>query len=159
MGLRTIPIDLSLIRQAASIEHEFGPAALVELVRVARFLERAFYVPGSLARTASGIAFDLANPPLRTGAFKWARLLVDGTALPAEHCRVRSDRESTAQRFADLSETGPLVWPTGRPAYFEADGVRAGKGLHLVRLELRSVAIPPLVWIEFSDRVRREAVR
>jgi hypothetical protein len=153
MGLRTIPIDFSLIRQAASIDHEFGASALLELARVGRFLERAFYDPGSLVRTPSGIAFDLANPPLRVGAFKWARLLVDGTAVPAEHCRVRPEGAEAAQRFADLSGERPLIWPTGRSARFEADLLPRPRRPTL-RLELRSVAIPPLVWIELADRVR-----
>ncbi|HEV2166032.1 MAG TPA: hypothetical protein VGS23_03500 [Thermoplasmata archaeon] len=153
MGLREIALDFSLLRQGLSIEHEFGPAALEELARVGRFLEHAFYEPGSLVRTPTGVSFVLLNPPLRLGAFRSARLLFDKTPVPAERCAFDLEGGSGPRRFSELGPDRPLVHPPGRRMRYDLEIARPGRGRHEVRLELQSVAIPPLVWIEIFDSV------
>ncbi len=154
MSLRAIPLDLSLLRQALSIEHEFGTASLLELGRVALFLERAFYAEGSLVRTPTGIAFTLVNPPLRIGAFRGARLLLDGAEVAPTGCRVRVEGAPTALPFSAIDREHPLLLSPGKALHLEADLPPPAPGRHVVRLELRSSAIPPLVWIEVHDEIR-----
>jgi hypothetical protein len=154
MGLREIALDFSLLRQGLSIEHEFGPAALAELVRVARFLEQAFYEPASLVRTERGVAFTLLNPPLRVGAFGTARLLFDGVPLPRERCSFLPSGLEVSRRFSEVDRARPLILSPGRSVRFEMELEPPKPGRHEVRLELKSIAIPPLVWIEIYDTVR-----
>ncbi len=153
MSLRGIPLDLSLLRQAVTIDHEFGAASLLELARVARFLEHAFYERRSLVRTPYGIAFTLTNPPLRLGAFKALRLFVDGTLVPAERSRVRAAGAEPV-RFSDIDSAHPFRLTLGQSMRLEAELLPVGPGTHVLRLELQSAAIPPLVWIEIHDSVR-----
>jgi hypothetical protein len=154
MGLREIALDFSLLRQGLTIEHEFGPAALAELVRVGRFLEHAFYEAGSLRETDRGIVFALVNPPLRLGAFRALRLLVDGHPVPPERCAWSEEGNPVQRRFSEIDPLHPIVLAPGRPIRFEVEVDRPRPGRHVLRLEFQSVAIPPLVWIEIYDSVR-----
>ncbi len=154
MGLREIALDFSLLRQGLSIEHEFGPSALAELVRVGRFLEHAFYEAGSLRETEHGIEFGLVNPPLRMGAFRSVRLLVDGQPVAPGRCAWSEPESPVRRRFSEIDPLHPIVLVPGRPIRFGAEIDRPGPGRHVLRLEFQSVAIPPLVWIEIYDSVR-----
>lgn len=154
MGLREIALDFSLLRQGLSIEHEFGAAALAELVRVGRFLEGAFYRPGSLVARGRDVSFVLLNPPLRVGAFRAARLLFDGTPVPASQCRFGPEGEEASRRFSELDDLHPMVLLPGRPVHFHMEIDPPPSGRHEVRLELSSLVIPPRVWIEIFDSVR-----
>ena len=134
---------------------EFGSHSLEALLWVAETVESGVYRPGSLRRTSSGIAFVLDNPPLRAGAFAAARLLVDGTAVAPEMVRCRAMGSVSWQRFAELSTATPLELRPGMPTEVEAAVIPSRPDERIaVRLELTSLAIPPLVWFEFSDLAR-----
>ncbi|MCI4357604.1 MAG: hypothetical protein L3J95_04460 [Thermoplasmata archaeon] len=154
MGLREIALDFSLLRQGLSIEHEFGAAAFAELVRVGRFLEHAFYESGSLCRTERGVTFVLLNPPLRMGAFGSARLLFDGVPVAAERSSFEVEGGGHSRPFSEIDPLHPMVLAPGQRVRFFMELDPPGPGRHEVRLELKSVAIPPLVWIEIFDTVR-----
>lgn len=159
MSLRAIPLDLSLIRQALTIEHEFGTASLLELARVAQFLEHAFYVPSSLVRTPTGGAFRMANPPLRVGAFERVRLRVDGTLLPPERGRIGPDLALAPIPFHQIDRSHPMTWMPGESKRIEFDLSPFSEGRHELRLELQNIAVPPLVWIEISDGLHPDVGR
>lgn len=153
MGFRGLWFDFGLLRQGLSIEHEFGAASLAELARVARFLERAFYEQGSFARSKVGFTFVLRNPPLRMGAFSEARLSIDGHRVDGDRVHVRFDGAQEVVRFDEISPSRPLVLPVGRRSRFSIEGVPVTAGEHTLRLELQSLAVPPLVWIEITEPI------
>lgn len=153
MSDRRFGAILSLARQGLTVGLEFGPHSLEALLGIAEVVEESVYEPRSLVRTDSGIAFALANPPLRTGGFSQLRIRVNGTDVPPEaiHLRTRSAPEWRAA--ASVTAAAPLELEAGTRTEFRADGTWAAPSDELtVRLELRSVAIPPLVWFEFTDR-------
>ena len=144
---------LSLVRQGWTLGTEFGAHSIEALLWVAETVEGSVYVPRSLQITATGLAFQLANPPLRVGAFRRLSVRVDGRSIDPTVVRVRSP-PTAAWRTADSIDDGrPLPWVPGQHAEFEVDVPSPAPGTELtVRLELTSVAIPPLVWLEFRDR-------
>ncbi len=145
---------LSLIRQGLTLEVEFGTRPLEALLWIAETIEESVYVPGSLARTPTGVRFALANPPLRVGAFGAVRLLLNGTNVPADRLRLRTGLAAPWRTAASVSRDAPLELAPGVPTEVAAETPPPAKGPATVRLELESVAIPPLVWLEFSDEVR-----
>ncbi len=144
-----------LLRQGLAIEGQFGTHPLEAMLWVARTVEESVYQPESLVRTATGVAFTLANPPLRAGAFSSVRVGVDGQPPRSEGVRVRSPGSAGWRDASGLSRTDPLELRPGEPIEFE---VTTSAGRHprqrTVRLEFQSVAIPPLVWLEFTDSPR-----
>jgi hypothetical protein len=156
MSCRALRLDLSLLAQAVELERESGFASLEELARLGAFLEHAFYVPKSLRASGQGVEFEIHNPPLRMGAFRAAQVHWDGRAVPADRA-VLAVEGAEPLRFADIRPERPLSIPSGRVSTVRLGIDQRPSYLHhhLVRLELRSVAIPPLVWLEFSDRLRR----
>ena len=149
---------LSLARQGLSVGVEFGPHSLEALVGIAETVEESVYAPGSLAGTDAGISFALANPPLRTGAFGEVRLRVDGASIPSDAFRVRTAAAPDWRTASTVSARAPLELAAGVRTEFAVDGDWGRReGELTVRLELKSVAIPPLVWFEFRDRVRSGA--
>lgn len=142
---------LALLRQGLAVELEFGTHSLEALLGVAETVERSVLDPDSLVRTAEGLEFTLANPPLRLGAFHAARVLLDGAAVPSDRLRLRVGEPGPWRTATSLSEVAPLVLLPGVPTRFAVDGARPAAGRRLaVRLELESVAIPPKVWVEFE---------
>jgi hypothetical protein len=148
---------VSLLRQGLELEIGFGTRSVEALVWIAEAVEESVYAAGSLVRTATGLQFRLSNPPLRLGAFRELRLIVDGRPVAPERLRFRRSAGGAWRTAASLSEAEPLVLLPGEPTEIAADGVepRIG-GRAELRLELSSVAIPPRVWVEFSDEVREE---
>jgi hypothetical protein len=143
---------LSLARQVLALGVEFGAHSLEALVWVARTVEESVYVAGSLARTPTGFRFALANPPLRTGAFSSVRVLVDGRPIPSDHVRLRPGPLAPWRTVSSIGPDRPLELRAGTPTEFEADWRLGPKPTPLtIRLELQSVAIPPLVWLEFRQ--------
>lgn len=153
MSCRTIGLDLSLLRQAISIAREGGLSSLEELARLGAFLEKAFYVADSLRSHPDHIEFEIENPPLRMGAFRAARLLWDGESVPPERCVIAPGRDGP-RPFSEVSELQPLTIPSGRRTTIMAAIACPSESRHTVRLELQSIAIPPVVWLEFYDRAR-----
>lgn len=149
---------LSLLRQGLSVEREFGRHSLEALVSIAETIEDSVYERGSLTRTLNGFTFCLNNPPLRIGAFSSLRLILDETPIPAERVRFRGGpghawrelAEISRERSLDLGPGARIEFAVGVPLPEDAKGPR-------VRLELQSIAIPPLVWFEFTDTVHDEA--
>jgi hypothetical protein len=151
MSDRRVGAILSLLRQSISIGADFGAHPLEALLWVAETVEGSVYEPGSLRRTGDVVSFALANPPLRSGAFSSARVSLGGQFLAAQDISVRED--GRPWRTADsLSRAAPLRLAPGVRTEFRlrAPPPIVDRPLE-VRLELESVAIPPLVWFEFRD--------
>ena len=145
--------DLSLVAQGIEVAAGFGVRSLEGLVSVAELLEHSVYEPASLHTVPGGVSFVLRNPPLRMGAFSALRLLWNGSPVPPGACTVLAPPEARPRRFSEIDRSAPITLPIGRRSRFFA-GVVPGEGSQRVRLELQSVAIPPKVWLEFSDEVR-----
>lgn len=154
MSCRSVRLDLSLLRQAVDLERESGFASLEELARLGDFLEHAFYEHGSLRPVERGVEFRLLNPPLRMGAFRSARVAFDGRAVAPGDVFVEVEGASP-RALSEVDLARPLTIPSGRPSTFtlQLDAPPRRLVHHAVRLELASVAIPPIVWIEFTDRL------
>ena len=143
--------DLSLLRQGASLAREFGFRSLEGLTRIAELIEHSVYEPRSLTRTAEGVAFTLLNPPLRMGAFEEVRVRFDGSLLPPEAVTLTVPGAGVPRSAAELSRATPVTIPIGQRTTVHLTLEAPAPGPHHVRLELRSVAIPPRVWFEFTD--------
>ena len=143
---------LRVAREALGLALDFGVESLEAFAWVAATVESSVYVPHSLVRSPSGIRFALANPPLRIGAFSSVRIRVDGNPVPPDRVRIRSERVGRWRTAAELSAESALELQAGSFTEFEVD-LPAGKlpAELTVRLELQSVAIPPLVWMEFRE--------
>jgi hypothetical protein len=148
---------LSLVRQGLTVGREFGVHSLEALLWVAETVEESVYAPKSLIRTSTGLSFVLANPPLRMGAFSSLRLWLDGVQVPPAQARVRSGAVGAWRTAAEIGRSAPLELRPGAPTEVAIDGAPSGTERPVtVRLELESVAIPPLVWFEFTEVPRPE---
>ena len=147
---------LSLVRQGIALEVGYGGRSIEALLWVAETVEEAVYAPGSLALRQGTLTFVLSNPPLRVGAFHAVRLSVEGHPVPPDRLRFREGEGRPWQRASEVTRAFPLRLAPGRSVEFAADGVGPlSVARPTVRLELESVAIPPLVWVEFADEVRQ----
>ncbi len=154
MGLGHFRSDLRVVRQGISLLREFGFEAVEEMFRVVELLESSVYERGSLTAAPGGVQFVLRNPPLRMGAFGMVRALWDGAAVDPGAATIRYPEFAQPRRFADISFEAPIVLEVGHRTHFFLPLPTPAEGKHLVRVELRSVAIPPTVWLEFEDHVR-----
>ena len=112
------------------------------------------YVDGSFGRTTGGLAFRLDNPPLRVGAFEQLRVLVDGTPIPGSSVRIRTAPETDWRTADSVNRSSPWHLGPGDRTEFEIAGTfPPGNPMLTVRIELRTEAIPPLVWFEFHERL------
>ncbi|MGA8604258.1 MAG: hypothetical protein WB788_04235 [Thermoplasmata archaeon] len=149
---------LSMVRQGLSVGREFGLHSLEALLWVAESVEESVYVPRSLVRRDEGLSFTLANPPLRVGAFSSLRLYVDRVEVPAGQVRVGTGSPLLWRSAAEISRSAPLELRPGDPTRVRLDRVAPVAEREVtVRLELQNVAIPPLVWFEFTEAPRNEA--
>jgi hypothetical protein len=146
-------LDVSLLKDGLTIGWQFGTRSLEQLVRVAQFLEHCVYEPGTLSRTPDGVAFTLHNPPLRMGAFSAVRLYWDGSPVPSSGARVLLEGETEGRSLQEIDAARPLTFVSGRRTEFRMVVPPPAPGDHRVRLELQSLAVPPLVWFEFHDPV------
>lgn len=149
--------DLGLVREGIDIARDFGFRSLEGLLSVAEMLQHLVYEPGSLATTADGLEFTLLNPPLRMGAFRSITVALDGNSLPPAAVSVDSGNGATA--LATIGPDSPFTFPSGQRTRFAVVGIEPPGAALTVRLELQSVAIPPLVWYEFRDTPRRTGTR
>ena len=79
--------------------------------------------------------------------------------MPAGRARVRGGPGLPWRVLADLCGERPLELRPGDPTEIAVDGAPPAEAKELtVRLELQSTAIPPLVWLEFTDTLRGENV-
>lgn len=152
MGYSHLRVDLGVIRQGIHLAFDFGLQPVEELTRVAELLERSVYEVGSLRTDGAEVTFLLRNPPLRTGAFESARLLWDGSLRPIAGAWA-AEPAGAPRALESLTRAAPLTLPVGRRTRFGFPAPGDVAGVHRVRLELQSVAIPPRIWFEFSDRV------
>jgi hypothetical protein len=151
---------LRLVGDAARLESEFGFRSLEALLWVAETVRNSVYVPNSLVRTSTGFTFALANPPLRIGAFSEIHLLVDGARVPPERVRFRVGPDAPWHTSTELGKDHPLELQSGSSSEFEADWPLEKRSEPLtVRLELRNVAVPPLVWLEIFESPREAPTR
>jgi len=148
--------DLSLLRQGIRVAAGFGFHSVEGLVSVVELLEHSVYEAHSLTIGPSGFSFVLLNPPLRMGAFSAVRLFWNGAAVPADAAFIRPGGTTTAIPFSAVRRETPVTIPIGRRTVFLARPESRSPGRQRVRLELQSVAIPPLVWFEFADVAREE---
>lgn len=152
-GSKLAPV-LSLVRQGISLERAFGLHSLESLARIAEVVEESVYEAGSLERTDQGLRFALSNPPLRLGAFRAVRLFLDRQPVAPSGVRFRAGPGEAWRAASTVSRENPLVLVPGRRVEFAADSSARAPGSVNVRLELESVAVPPLVWFEFEDTPR-----
>ncbi|HTT25783.1 MAG TPA: hypothetical protein VMH90_02315 [Thermoplasmata archaeon] len=151
----TLRTDLSMLRQGLSLEANFGWHSLEELARVGLELEEGIYRAGSLRRTAEGIRFHLGNPPLRIGAFHTIRIFWDGAPWPADRAWVATEGRPTPRPLSSVSAADPVELGVGESSEFAlALPAEGSVGPHRVRVEWVSVAVPPVVWLEFRDEPR-----
>ena len=150
--------DLGLLRDGARVAYEFGLPTLTGLVAVADLLAHDVYEPHSLRRTEEGLRFTLRNPPLRMGAFDRLRLAVGGQPVPPEDSSVRPGGAAADVPFSRVSREHPIVLPVGVRSEFAIRLTPVPAGRLCVRLELHSVAIPPVVWFELVDEPRAAGV-
>lgn len=156
MGHSHLRLDLAVLRQGLHLALDFGLQPVEELARIAELLEHSVYESGSLGSNGREVTFTLLNPPLRTGAFDAARIFWDGASTPVVGAWAAGPEEGP-RPLETVRRDSPLVVPVGRRTRFgfPQRGL-AASGTRKVRLELHSVAIPPLVWFEFSDRLRED---
>lgn len=147
-------VDVGLLRQGFTLISEFGLRSTERLASVADFLERSVYAPKSLRVLRDGVGFTLLNPPLRVGAFSSLRLAWDGTFLPPDRAFVRPEGHAIDRPLADIELARPIELRPGERSDFRLTGIGIDSNPHRVRLELQSVAVPPLVWFEFADTIR-----
>jgi hypothetical protein len=147
-------LDLSLLRQGIRIGWEFGIQSIAELARVGELVERSVYEPSSLATAPGGIRFTLLNPPLRMGAFSSIRLYWDRRPVASEDLAFVPEGSLSPVLGTAVTKETPFVLPVGQRTEVRATVGDVAAGRHEVRLELQSVAIPPVVWFEFADQVR-----
>lgn len=145
--------DLGLVRQGLRLALAFGVRPLEEMVRVAELIESSVYDHGSLNSDGRAVRFRLLNPPLRMGAFSRLALRWDGVLIPPSDATVASADGGPPRRFDGISLARPATIPIGRRTEIAFVTERHEPGVHRVRLELESVAIPPMVWLEFADRL------
>jgi hypothetical protein len=142
--------DLALLTQGVEVAVGFGVRSLEGLADVAELLEHSVYEPRSLRRTSLGFAFTLLNPPLRMGAFSSIRLLWNDAVVDPD--RVALSLPGGVRRtLASIGRDAPVTLPVGQRAHLEVTANSVQTGRPHLRLELQSVAVPPLVWFEFSD--------
>jgi hypothetical protein len=158
MGSRHLRGDVQLLREGVDLVREFGLPSVDRLLHVAEFLERGVYESRSLRVMPEGVGFTLLNPPLRVGAFSSLRLGWDGAPVPSERAYVRAEGHSIERPLSDITAAKPIELRPGERVGFRLAGVRTDPGSHRVRLELQNIAVPPLVWFEFTDTIG-EALR
>jgi hypothetical protein len=150
---------LRLASDAVLLELEFGTQSLEALAWIGRTVESSVYLSGSLARTPTGFRFALANPPLRIGAFSGVRLLVEGTPVDPAQVRLRVGPGLPWRTTTSLSAEHPLELQAGSTLEFESNSPLEGTPKTLtIRLEFQSIAIPPLVWVEFRETLRGDPI-
>ena len=167
MGRRSVPPamrfarfrgDLGLLRDGAKVAYEFGLPTLTGLVAVADLLAHDVYEPHSLRRTEDGLRFTLRNPPLRMGAFYRLRVAVGGQPVPPEDASVWPGGAAAEVPFSGIDREHPIGLPVGVRSEFRLRLAPVPAGRLCVRLELHSVAIPPVVWFELVDEPRAAEV-
>ncbi|MHB8352656.1 MAG: hypothetical protein ACYDFT_08250 [Thermoplasmata archaeon] len=159
MRVRAFLFDLELLREGIRIGWDYGRHPLVELARVAEYIERSVYRKGSLAATAGGLAFVLHNAPLRQGAFGRVQLFLDGVPVAPDRATIHPSDTPAPRPLSEVRFDAPVVLRPGVEVRVE---IRSGPEYRVgtevtVRMELENVAIPPKVWLEFRDRVLPEA--
>jgi hypothetical protein len=152
VGSRHVGDVLSLLRQGITVGVQFGTHSVEALLWVAETVEEGVYEAGSLARSADGVTFVLDNPLLRVGLFTSLKVLIDGTEVPGEHVRLRPGAGTSWRTAGSVGpESGYSFAPGDRTEFDVRGGFGRANAPITVRLELRSPAIPPLVWFEFTE--------
>lgn len=157
MRFARLRADLSLLREGTDVAVGFGLRSLEGLGGVAEFLEHAVYEPRSLRASGDRLQFTLRNPPLRMGAFRSIRVSFDGRWAAPSDAWVHPGGAPGPIPLDRVDRDHPVTIPIGVRTQFIARGVDRTPRKTRVRLELLSVAIPPLVWYEFVDEIRTEA--
>lgn len=148
---------VSLVRQGLELGIDYGPHSVEALLWVAETIQESVYRAGSLRVDRQGLRFDLGNPPLRAGAFCAVRLGLDGRAIASDRVLLRPGPGTEWRAASGVSADVPIDLVAGVPIELRADGERPPPGTSItVRLELECRAIPPLVWVEFTETVRSE---
>ncbi|MGI0071379.1 MAG: hypothetical protein ACRECT_04840 [Thermoplasmata archaeon] len=159
MASRHVGGVLALLRQGLTLGIEYGTHSLEALIGVAETVEEGVYEPRSLRRTPHGLAFALDNPLLRVGAFTQLAIRVDGAEVRGGQVRLRPGAGAPWRTADSVGPDRPWALAPGDRTEVEVDGA-FGEGARpvTVRMELRTPAIPPLVWFEFTESPREDAV-
>ncbi|MGA9838994.1 MAG: hypothetical protein WBF81_07145 [Thermoplasmata archaeon] len=143
---------LSLVRQGLTLSVQFGPHSVEALLWVAETIEEGVYEAGSLRRTAEGIAFALDNPLLRVGAFASLAVRVNGEPVSGARVRFRPGAGTPWRTAESVTSGSSFSLAPGDRTEVEVDGRFGRPGDPVtVRIELRTPAIPPRVWLEFTE--------
>jgi hypothetical protein len=149
---RDVASLISLLRQGLTLGVQFGTQSVEALLWVAQTIEEGVYVAHSLTRSSTGITFALDNPPLRVGAFTALTVLVEGAPVPGDRVRLRRGEGSPWRTAASIGPSVPFDLAPGDPTEFDLVGTFGRPGAKLtVRLELHNPAVPPRVWLEFTE--------
>lgn len=151
MGASHLRIDFGLLVQGLSLSWQFSLRTAGALAGLGELLERSVYEAGSLTRTPDGLSFSLRNPPLRMGAFSAIAVFLDGARVPNPNATLQESEAENPTSLDSVTIDRPIVIPVGRRTRFQLRVPSVSRGTHKLRLELQSVAIPPLVWLEFAD--------
>jgi hypothetical protein len=147
--------DLSVFRQGLYVGFEFGARALAHLTSVGELIQQNVYETGSLRLAGDRVEFVLRNPPLRMGAFSSLGVAFDSIPVALDFVEVDPGTAGTWYRANGVTRETPITLPVGQRTCIRLKvSPTPNVGAHHVRLELRSLAIPPLVWLEFVDVLR-----
>jgi hypothetical protein len=86
------------------------------------------------------------------GAFSAVRVHFDGQRVPDDAAWLHPAGASVETSLATVDREHPVALEIGRRTTVRLRLAELpGAGHHLVRVEAQSVAIPPLVWFQFTD--------
>lgn len=154
VGSRHVGDVLSLVRQGLTLGVQFGTHSVEALLWVAETVEEGVYEAGSLRRTAEGISFALDNPPLRVGAFTSLRVRVGEAEVTGDRIRIRPGPGTAWRTAASVGPDAPFHLGPGDRSEFDLVGEFGSvRESVTVRIELRTPAVPPLVWFEFAEPI------
>ncbi len=144
-----VPAELAV--DIARLEWEFGTKAITELARTASLAGLQVFERGSLKATPDGVRFTFRNPPLRMGAFSAIRVFWDRQRVPDADVTVQVRGSPPPTSLAKVKANRPFTVPVGQRTDFVLRLPTPAEGAHRLRLELQSVAIPPMVFWESME--------
>jgi len=148
--------DVAVLREGVSLGWAFGLGSLEQLARVAETLETGIYRRGALEAVPEGVRVRLDNPPLRIGAFRSVGILWDGRPVDPTSATVATDSRPAPRILSDVSDADPLCLGVGEGSEYRFPTEPGDTEVeHRVRIEWTGRAIPPRVWLEFRDQIRR----
>ncbi len=129
-------------------------------MKIPSLVLRQLYTNGSLTPTDGGIAFRLKNRLTDAKLTGLQSVTVDGREVPADDLTLSLDDGSTLAA-SDVTASNPLAFPLRRVVTVHVPGIRAGEGVHEIRLRFAiegmgelSFKVKDSVQPEHPDRVK-----